>query len=185
VARAVLVVAVPAAVVVALVLVARALDASPHRITSNSMAPAVDRGDWVVVTGGEPAVSRGDVVLFRYPPGSSGRAVKRAVAIGGDTVVVTDRVVSVNGRSIAVQPLAGESAPRRELRIPDGHVFLLGDNSAVSIDSRSFGPVAQSDVVGRVRLVVPSPSSTWALVAGGIAAAAVGGLVVVRRSRRG
>jgi signal peptidase I len=181
--RVAFLVAVPAAVVVALVLGVRALDASPHRITSNSMAPEIERGDFVVVTGGGAAVDRGEVVLFRFPPGSSGRAVKRAVAVGGDTVAVTDGSVAVNGRTIAVEPLAGEHVPRQELRVPDGHVFLLGDNSAVSLDSRSFGPVPEGEVVGRVRLVVPPPSWWWAAVAAGLAALCVGALAGRRRRR--
>jgi signal peptidase I len=168
-------------VLVALVLVVRALDTSPHRITSNSMAPEIERGDWVVVTGRGSAVDRDEVVLFRYPPGSTGRAVKRVVAVGGDTVVVTDGAVAVNGRRIAVEPLAGEHAPRQELRVREGHVFLLGDNSAVSLDSRSFGPVPEGEVVGRVRLVVPSPSWWWTAVAAGVVAAILVPLAARRR----
>jgi signal peptidase I len=180
--RAILVpLAAAALAVLAAVLAVRALDVSPHRITSNSMAPGIERGDLVVVTGRDGAVARGDAVLFRYPPGSSGRAVKRAVAVGGDTVSLTERAVVVNGRAIAVRPLPGEPAPRRELRVPDGHVFLLGDNSAVSIDSRSFGTVPEQEVVARVRLTIPSQ---WVLLGAAAGAVAVGAAAALGLRRR-
>jgi hypothetical protein len=62
-------------------------------------------------------------------------------------------------------------------------VFLLGDNSAVSIDSRSFGPVPDTELVGRVRFVIPKPS--WRSMAAFAAGAmALGGLLIAARRHR-
>lgn len=62
----------------------------PLRITSNSMFPTVAAGDWVVVSprraGTEVPVERGDIVLFTFPFGGDGRAIKRVVAVAGDEV---------------------------------------------------------------------------------------------------
>jgi signal peptidase I len=169
---------------------ARTWALSPVQLTSNSMAPGMERGDWVVVSG-LGAVEGRDVVLFRYPLGSTGSAVKRVVAIGGDTVAFTERWMSVNGRRATVAGMPPEVGPdgmpvpgpkRRVVQVPNGHVFLLGDNAAVSLDSRSFGTVPRSELVGRVRFTVPASSWSWAAVLGG-GALACGLLVALRRLR--
>jgi signal peptidase I len=139
-------------------LAARVAGFHPVRIESGSMAPAVEPGDWVVVRDTdrqEAGFERGDVLMFRFPFGSSGRAIKRVVAIAGDRVEVGDGSLTINGRRRATGGgLAGAPRPRVDV-VPPGHVFLLGDNSAASIDSRSFGPVPGDEVVGRVVLTLP------------------------------
>jgi signal peptidase I len=125
----------------------------PVRITTSSMAPAVGVGQWVVVT--EAATpSPGDAVLFRFPLGTDGRALKRVVATAGDRVEVSSDAVVVNGRRI---PLAGWPGPSHDevLTVPDGHLYLLGDNHARSVDSRSFGSVPEAEVVAEVLVVIP------------------------------
>ena len=139
-------------------LAARVAGFHPGKIESGSMAPAVEPGDWVVVHDtdrSEAGFQRGDIVVFRFPFGSSGRAIKRVVAVAGDRVEVGDGSLTINGRRRATSGgLAGASRPRVDV-VPPGHVFLLGDNSAASIDSRSFGPVPGDEVVGRVVLTLP------------------------------
>jgi signal peptidase I len=164
---------------------ARAWGLSPVQVTSNSMSPAMVRGDWIVVRdlddGGRERLGRGDVVLFRYPPGSSGRAVKRVIALGGDRVTITKRTVAVGPRVFRTAG-APNASPRTEI-VPRGHVFLLGDNAGASIDSRNFGAVRGDDVVARTVLVLGSANQVlvWTAVAVSVVAA---GLVfaVARRS---
>jgi signal peptidase I len=109
----------------------------PLRITSNSMAPFATSGDWVVIDAqslrGRGSIRRGDVVLFKFPFGTDGRAIKRVVGIAGD-------VFDVAGKAVVV---------------PVGHLFLVGDNAASSLDSREFGPVPATEIVGQVLLVIP------------------------------
>jgi signal peptidase I len=130
---------------------ARLAGFSPVHVTSGSMAPAVERGDWIIVRShnGGRDISRGDIVEFRFPLGTSGRAIKRVVAVGGDTVTFTDHTLTVNGRT---RPIAGSPVPGRTetLTVPPGAVYLVGDNASVSIDSRSFGAVPGAEVVGKV-----------------------------------
>ena len=139
-------------------LAARVAGCTPVRIVSGSMAPAIGTGDWVVVheiEGSEASFERGDIVMFRFPLGSSGRAVKRVVAVSGDRVEVGDGSLTINGRRRATGGgLAGAARPRIDV-VPRDHVFLLGDNSAASIDSRSFGPIPGDEVVGRIVVTLP------------------------------
>ena len=157
---------------------AKAVGVQPTRVVGNSMSPAIERGDWVVTRAVGPrerrAIRRRDVVLYRFPLGTAGRAVKRVVAVAGDNVAIDDERVTVEGHAIPIAGAPSEGAARRRVEaVPGGHVFLLGDNAAASIDSRSLGPVPDTEIVGRVLFVIPSPT-----LRSGVGLAALIGLIV-------
>lgn len=109
------------------------------RIPSASMAPALQPGDILFADmrynrpgPGTRAVQRGDIVIFVYPNDRTLYYVKRVVALPGESVERLD------GAAVTVPP---------------GHVWLVGDNRAASKDSRDFGAVPLTDVVGRVRQI--------------------------------
>ena len=95
----------------------------------------------------------GHLVVFRHP--SSGRpAVKRCLLRPGDVVRATrDRLYTADGRSLRItSELSRQLQGRTE--IPEGFVFLLGENPAASSDSRDFGLLPVSEVFGRV--IIPT-----------------------------
>lgn len=148
-------IAVAVAVGVAVGAGARIAGYSPVKVTSGSMESTIDTGDWILVHARDEndRLDRGDIVMFRFPLGTDGRAIKRVVAVGGDRVEFTPTTFKVNGRTTRIG-----GAPRPDLegaiRVPPGQVFLLGDHAEVSIDSRSFGPVPTGEAVGRVAWVL-------------------------------
>lgn len=94
----------------------------------------------------------GDVVVFHAPGRDSRDFVKRVIGVEGDTVALRNGVVSVNGRPLH-EPYILElpSGQRMDpVIVPPGHVFVMGDNRPASNDSRAWGPVPVSEVVGRV-----------------------------------
>lgn len=119
-----------------------------------------------------PAVRRtrvGEIVLFHPPvsrlPGSAGGDalfLKRCIATGGDTVEFREDGVTVNRRPLALPTTAeawgGRSgkAPaslRGITVVPEGHVFLLGDNPGRSLDSRILGCVSEDRIVGSAVMI--------------------------------
>lgn len=140
----------------------------PLRITSNSMLPTVVAGDWVVIAprrpGSEAPVERGDIVLFTFPFGGDGRAIKRVVAVPGDVVAIAGpNVVLVNGEFVVHGPPerganeTGERSPDTTVRVPEGYYFILGDNVTSSVDSRTLGLLPQTEVLGKVAAVIGKP----------------------------
>lgn len=124
------------------------------------------------------APKRGDVVaaVVRLPSGERALLTKRIVALAGDQVFIDGGEMYVNG----APTIAGGARPGGvfgPVTIPDQHVFLMGDNRTVSYDSRRFGPVHESALIGPI---VPQPrSDVWiierlrAAVAEGLKAFAV------------
>jgi signal peptidase I len=156
-------------------------------VAGSSMSPGIDRGDRIVTrdldAAGRAGVSRGQLVTFRYPPGTSGRAVKRVIAVGGDTVEIGERTVAVGDHVIPIKGAPNPDASRSRIEVvPPDYVFVLGDNTPVSIDSRSLGPVPSQELVARVLFVVPASTAPVGI---GLAVlfGVVSGAVVLQRRR--
>jgi signal peptidase I len=143
-------------------------------IPSPSMEPTLDVGDRVLVNKLSYKfhdVNRGDVVVFERPPGASTGQngeikdlIKRVVAVGGDTVEAKEGNVYVNGEQIDEDYLE-PGTPTDNLpltTIPEGQVFVMGDNRTNSEDSRIFGPIDEDAIVGRAFIrVLPITDIGW------------------------
>lgn len=161
-----------------------------REVTSGSMVPTYPVHSWLVTAerGGVRGadVERGEVVVFRYPFGSDLRAIKRVVAVPGDTVELHSTQVVVNGTALPVTPAdpkASEPAGDQDV-VPAGAVFLLGDNSPASIDSRSFGLVAEDELTGRVLMRLPASPLVLLGAAAALVAAGAGAVRLRDRRRR-
>ena len=161
-----------AAVVIALFV--RLVLVQAYHIPSASMVPTLEEGDRVVVNRlsyqfGE--VGRGQVVVFKKPQGSSGQndLIKRIIGLPGETIRFADNQVYVNGLRLEEPYLAEQDSTRPRLTIPgcaqttpapdtcvvpEGTIFMMGDNRLGSSDSRVFGPIEIDSVVGRAFLRV-------------------------------
>ena len=128
------------------------------KIVSGSMAPTLQTGDYYVLRldaykeGRKP--ERGDIVVFDRP--GEGTFIKRVIGVGGDTLGIARGSVWLNG-SWLEEPYLKErpvtEAPFATA-VPEGHVFVLGDNRNKSEDSRDYGPVPVANILGQVTKVV-------------------------------
>jgi signal peptidase I len=150
-------------VAVVVVAVVRTCVFQTFAIPSGSMEPTLLIGDRIVVdklSFDLHPVDRGDVVVFRRPaadhcPGSHVRyLVKRVVGLPTETVSARHGVVYIDGRRLAEPwlPKASTSytAISRPVHVPRGEYFMMGDDRVDSCDSRSWGPIPRSLMVGEV-----------------------------------
>ncbi|MEU9296597.1 signal peptidase I [Streptomyces sp. NPDC048266] len=142
----------------------------PYSVPTDSMTPTLDVGSKILaqrVDGDE--VRRGDVVVFTDPLWGGAPMVKRVAAVGGDTIACCDRDgrLTVNGTPVHepyLRPGPGgrtvASGQDFSVTVPEGNLFLLGDDRYTSLDSRTHldeagrGSVPRSTVVARVDAVV-------------------------------
>lgn len=153
-------------------------------IPSGSMAVTLETNDRVLVNKlsykfGDPG--RGDVVVFERPPGETGTIkdlIKRVVALPGEHISIRDGLVWIDGAQLTEPYTQGKSSDpmvacsggatagietSEGLLIPDGHLFMMGDNRTNSHDSRCFGPIDGDLVVGRAFVIIWPPSKIGGL----------------------
>jgi len=141
-----------------------------YYIPSPSMEPTLGIGDRVIVNKLSydlHDVNRGDLIVFENPSTSNGEIsdlIKRVVALPGETLEVLDGKVYIDG-NLMIEPYLeasdntfnfsapagciGAKGVLNKCVVPDGHVFVMGDNRDNSRDSRIFGPVDIETIVGR------------------------------------
>jgi signal peptidase I len=125
------------------------------RVDGPSMLPTLRDADRVLITRGAKSVHRGDIVVVIVNEGGmQTELVKRVVGVAGDSVEVRNDVAFVNG---APEPANGQvvdvsqySISQVPLLVPPGQLYVMGDNRALSEDSRYIGTIPVSGVVGRV-----------------------------------
>ncbi len=100
---------------------------------------------------------RGDVIVLRLP-GAHDMLIKRVVALGGETVAVQGGQVVVDGVPLTEWWAVRQGGPDYPpTLVPEGHVFVMGDNRGHSNDSRSFGPVSLTSIIGHAVFVYWPP----------------------------
>lgn len=98
--------------------------------------------------------------LFGFPTGGTQDFIKRVMAVEGDTIEGREGRVFVNGEAVDEPYLAEgtETSPFGAVKIPEGMIFVMGDNRGNSDDSRAFGPIPVDEVVGHAFLLLWPPS---------------------------
>ena len=134
-----------------------------YRIPSGAMKPTLQIGDHILADKyiyKKTGPKRGDIVIFPFPADPSKDFIKRVVAVGGETIEIIDKQISINGE-IIVEPFVihtdskvcrDKKRPRDNFgpaKVPDDSLFVMGDNRDHSYDSRFWGFVKKASVKGK------------------------------------
>lgn len=127
----------------------------PHSVTGSSMDETFHTKDYVLVDKISYSFSkpnRGDVIVFNPPveDRTEDRFIKRIIGIPGDTVVVRNNETFVNGERISEDFVTHKSTRTASSTLKENEYFVMGDNRAVSYDSRSWGVLQKDAIQGRV-----------------------------------
>ena len=152
----------------------RAFAVQAYKIPSGSMIPTLLVGDYILVNRlsyglripyykyilrwGE--IKRGDIIVFVFPEEPSKDFIKRVIALPGETIEIRKKKIYINGREIEdkwgffsddyVGPPRDDFGP---FQVPQGHVFVMGDNRDESNDSRFWGPVNIENIKGKAFII--------------------------------
>jgi signal peptidase I len=160
------------AILVAVLL--RTFVVATYSIPSGSMEPTLQVGDRIVVDKLSyhlHGVDRANIVVFSTPPHENcagppvSDLVKRVIGLPGESIALSSGRVYIDGKLLSEPwlpataqadtypgPTAAPYSLHRPFRIPNGYVYVMGDNRTASCDSRYWGPVAESTIVGKVDL---------------------------------
>lgn len=154
-----------------------------YYVPSVSMSPGLEKGDYfftdknVNSPGCKRNIKRGDIATFVYPNDRTSIYVKRVIGLPGDKIEMSGTDVKVNGQSLtqSISPNRQDHQVIREkadsgetydvywklnsqgtqlsITVPAGQVFVLGDNRDEAYDSRKFGTLPLTDVIGVAKQV--------------------------------
>ncbi len=151
-------------------LITRGAVAEPRYIPSGSMLPTLEINDRLIIekiSNYTQEIKRGDILVF-YPPDAQPKErgpvnvtmrwlgltneeayIKRVVGLPGESIAVHDGKVLINGKAISEGYI--KEAPAYEMaavKVPAGHLFMMGDNRNNSADSHVWGPLPVNNVIG-------------------------------------
>ena len=157
----------------------------PMMIPTGGMEDSLLIGDQMLVNTIQRHPQRGDMVLFEYPIDRKNIFVKRVAAVAGDRVHLENKKLFVNGAAVdepyalhkttiidyfrdnfprapnvrifaPAQAMLNDNFREGDIVVPEGKYFVLGDNRDYSLDSRYWGFIAESDIIGRPALIYAS-----------------------------
>lgn len=156
-----------------LIQLTRAFVFQTHQVVGNSIQPTLHEGDrliiskltkkWNTVRGRNYLPKYGTIIAFTDPQDKKLQLVKRVIGLPGDQVIIKNGQVTVYNQRMPDGFVPGEGAWAKdleptsgdlELTVPEGKIFVLGDNrpGAYSLDSRTFGPIPSESIIGQVTL---------------------------------
>lgn len=129
----------------------------PFVVSGSSMAPNLHDGDYLLIDEISYRVrepKRGEIVVFRAPPNPSARYIKRIIGLPGETVELREGEIIISdkeGKRMLGEPYIpnGVKMENQKMTLKEEEYFVLGDNRSFSSDSRSWGPLAERNIVGR------------------------------------
>lgn len=136
------------------------------RVDGESMEPTLQTGEYVIINRlsykfGSP--QRGDIIVFHFPRDPREEYIKRVIGLPGDQVEVKNGTVYINGQALDESYLDVKTDYAGSWKVPEGQLFVLGDNRNNSSDSHDWGTVPMDYVVGKAILVYWPPPD-WEII---------------------
>jgi signal peptidase I len=138
-----------------------------YQVQGTSMEPGLQNNEYVLVNKlaylFHPP-ERGDVIVFRFPQNTSENLIKRVIGIPGDVLLITATTVTVDGVTLHEPYIKAPINPNgSRVVVPPNDYFVMGDNRQFSYDSRDWGFVPASYIIGKA-VMVYWPLSNWQFI---------------------
>lgn len=145
-----------------------------YKLPTGGMLPTLLIGDRILVDKFSYRFTNpdhGEIIVFKFPQDERRDFIKRVIGLPGETVEIREKQVLIDGRPLEeayamhldTQIMSNPPSPRDSFApviVPEGHLFVMGDNRDHSLDSRFWGFLDRSKVKGKVRTIYWSWDST-------------------------
>ncbi len=138
-------------------------------VEGTSMVPTLHSGDWLIISHAAYTPKRGDVVVITQPNKKNEPLIKRVIGLPGDTITIDEQnQVIVNGEKLNEPYTDGKPTYREDfdypITVPDGYLFVMGDNRTGSWDSRykDVGYIDERHILGKAVFRI-YPFGQWSI----------------------
>ena len=141
------------AAVVGLLALSAACDSARITVSGQSMRPSFNDGDRLIASKDVSTLSRGDVIVFRYPHDESKSFLQRIVGTPGERIEIADGITFIDGKALDEPYVAAENRLPHSMAavvLGSDEYFVMGDNRGNASDSRSWGPVKRPAIWARM-----------------------------------
>lgn len=141
-----------ALIAIFIVLPFRLFIAQPFLVNGQSMYPAFNNGDYLIVdqlTYRFQEPKRESVLIFKYPNDPSKYFIKRVIGLPGEHLEIKEGQVYINGEKLEENYIELTKIDNLSVTLDNDKYFVMGDNRAGSSDSRAWGPLEEKYIIGR------------------------------------
>ena len=115
------------------------------KVEGDSMYPKLSDGQLVLISKNYDTINKNDIVVFKT---DNGYAIKRVIAVPTDEIVLDQDTIYLNG--VKLSPYTYDGEQKTSYTLNESQYFVVGDNYKVSYDSRDFGPIDSSKIIGKL-----------------------------------
>lgn len=140
-------------IIIIIILLIRTYIATPIRVNGTSMYPTLKQNEIMILNkiGLKKGIDRFDIVVVKT---DSTYIIKRVIALPGESVMYDNGILYINGKKMKDKYSLSTTNDFDNIFLKDDEYFVLGDNRAVSKDSRIIGPVKIEQIKGKTSLVI-------------------------------
>lgn len=141
----------PYIIIIIVVVIIRTYFYTPIRVNGTSMYPTLKQNDLMILNkiGLSKGINRWDIVVVKE---ENKYIIKRVIALPGEAVAYIDGNLYINKKQIEDKYSLSKTTDFNEIYLKDNEYFVMGDNRAVSADSRSIGPVKKEQILGKTHI---------------------------------
>ncbi|MFA5933071.1 MAG: signal peptidase I [Microgenomates group bacterium] len=152
------------AIVASILMIIRVFIAEPHKVSGKSMVPNFQDGDYIItnkLATRSSAYQRGEIIILKNPQNPEKEVfIKRVIGLPGETLKLSDGKVYIN-ETLLNEPYLPQDLETHgegflkdgdEITMPADNYFVMGDNRKNSSDSRQFGLIPKSEIIGQAFL---------------------------------
>ncbi len=141
----------PYIIIIIIVILIRTYLFTPIRVNGTSMYPTLKQNDLMILNkiGLSKGINRWDIVVVKE---DNKYIIKRVIALPGESVAYIDGKLYINKKQVDDNYSLSNTKDFNEIYLKDSEYFVMGDNRAVSADSRSIGPVTKEQILGKTHI---------------------------------
>lgn len=145
---------IPYIVIIITVILIRSFLVTPIKVDGDSMYDTLKDGELMILNKIDKTlngIDRYDIVVFNY---EGEKLIKRVIGLPGEIISCENGKIYINGKSLGDKYGSNETSDFKQMKIPKGEYYVLGDNRNISKDSRYIGTIKDKDIKGTTSLII-------------------------------